>query len=153
MKSVSVAVFVVGAAAYLLSLFLPANSDWLGFFWATFALEVALRGPQGAADFPLFLLVSAANALMLLAPFALAGAKSWGKIVAHLLVVAAIGGAGVCVRYHPSTWAMGYYAWCAALGIMAVAIYLRAASAAAPEPRPARAAGTTAGALRRTRTP
>ena len=83
MKPVSLAVYFVGVAAFAVSLFLPANSDWLGFFWATFALEIAMRGPQGIADYPLFLLVSAANVLVLLTPLAFAGAKAWGRIVAY----------------------------------------------------------------------
>jgi len=150
MKPVSLAVYFVGVAAFAVSLFLPANSDWLGFFWATFALEIAMRGPQGIADYPLFLLVSAANVLVLLTPLAFAGAKAWGRIVAHLLVVATLGGGAACLFYRPKTWDMGYYAWCVALAILAVAIYLRAASpspalGAVPESR------RPLGALRRTR--
>jgi hypothetical protein len=152
MKALALGVFVLGFALFGVSLFLPANNDWLGFLWIAFAVEALGRGPQGGAEYPLFVLVVAGNLLAALAPFAFAGARAWGHLVAHLLVLATIGAVIACLRYHPATWAIGYYAWCAALAVMAAAIYLNAAFAGTT-PTSARgvATGRPLGGLRRTR--
>ena len=151
MKSLSLGLFVAGFVAVAFSLFMPTNRDWLGFFWAAFALEIVLRGP-GAADYPLFLLVTVGNALTILAPLAFAGARNWGRIVAHLLVLATAGSVYASLRYRPATWSMGFYVWCAALAVMATGIYF---GAVRPAPRvasvPAGAKPRALGALRRTR--
>ena len=144
MKPAALGLFAAGAVAFAVSLFMPANQDWLGFLWAAFAFEIVLRGPQGAADYTLFLLVSASNVLALLAPLAFAFAGHGGRIVAHLMLLATIGSVAACLHYRPSTWDTGYYVWCGALAAMTVAIYMRAAatavsagSEAQPEERPA----------------
>ena len=131
MKPAALGLFAAGAVAFVVSLFMPANQDWLGFLWAAFAFEIVLRGPQGAADYTLFLLVSASNLLALLAPFAFAGARSGGRVVAHLLLLATIGSVVACLHYRPRTWDTGYYVWCGALAAMTVAIYMRAAAPSA----------------------
>ena len=150
MKSVSTGAILIGLTAFVVLLFLPANSDWLGFFWAAFSLEVVVRGPRGVADYPLFLIVSVGNLLALLAPLAFVGARAWGTVVAHLLVATTIAAAVMCFYYHPTTWAVGYYTWCGALAVLAVSIYLRAASPTGPVLRPA-PVPQGLGALRRSR--
>ena len=150
MKALATGMFLVGLGTFAVSLFLPANSDWLGFFWLAFAAEVVLRGPGGAADYPLFLLVCCGNLLAVLAPFGFAGAASWGRLVGWLLAAAAIGAVVACLRYHPATWAIGFFTWIAALAMLAVASQLHAMSAAAPAPRDTRRELTRAlGTLRR----
>lgn len=131
MKPAALGLFAAGAVAFVVSLFMPANQDWLGFLWAAFALEIVLRGPQGAADYTLFLLVSASNLLAMVAPFAFAGARRGGRVVAHLLLLATIGSVAACLHYRPRTWDTGYYVWCGALAAMTVAIYMRAAATTA----------------------
>ncbi len=128
MKPAALGLFAAGAVAFVVSLFMPANQDWLGFLWAAFAFEIVLRGPQGAADYTLFLLVSVSNLLALVSPFAFAGARSGGRVVAHLLLLATIGSVVACLHYRPRTWDAGYYVWCGALAAMTIAIYMRAAA-------------------------
>ncbi len=154
MKPIAFGLFLIGLGTFAVSMFLPVNSDWLGLFWLAFAAEVVLRGPQGAADYPLFLLVCSGNLLVMLAAFAFAGAASWGRLAAHLLVLAAIGAIVACVRYHPATWALGFHAWIASLVILAAAIYMEAASSAAPAtPDPRRQLTRALGTIRRSRDP
>jgi hypothetical protein len=151
MKAIALGLFVAGVALFGVSLFLPANSDWLGFLWIAFAVEAVARGPQDSG-YPLFVLVCAGNLLALLAPFAFAGARAWGHLFAHVLVLATIGAVIACLNYHPSTWAVGYYAWCASLAAMAVAIYLNAfCGAHASTGRPKGELNRNLGTLRRTR--
>ena len=102
MNPAALGLFAAGALAFVVSMFMPANQDWLGFLWAAFSLEIVLRGPQGAADYPLFLLVSVSNLLALVAPLAFAFARSGGRIVAHLLLLATIGSVAACFYYRPS---------------------------------------------------
>jgi hypothetical protein len=149
MKPASVLVYSASLAAFAISMLMPATRDWLGLFWAAFALEVVLRGPQGAADYPLYLLVTAANLLALFSPIAFAQAARWGCILAHLLVMAVAGSAIASVFYRSATWAPGWYLWCVALGLMATAIYLNALANREPAGSNARP-GRALHSLRRT---
>jgi len=151
MKAVSVLLYSASLAVFAISLLMPATSDWLGFFWAAYSLAVVARGPQGAAAYPLHLLVSVANVLVLLSPFAFANAARWGAWAAHLLVLAAVGSAIASGLFHTATWSTGWYGWCGSLVMMSVAIYLHRAAAAAG-PRAVARPGRALHSLRRTGT-
>ena len=44
MKPAALGLFAAGAVAFVVSMFMPSNQDWLGFLWAAFSLEIVLRG-------------------------------------------------------------------------------------------------------------
>jgi len=126
MKTAAAVVFALGMILFGVSLVLPANNDWLGLFWGLYAIEVLLRGPAGVPDYALYALVTLGNLVVLAAPFAFAAGRGFGvKVIPLVLVAATVGAALVCVRYHPQTWAIGFYSWSASFLLLAISLHLR----------------------------
>lgn len=118
--------FFVSLAGFGASLILPANEDWIGVFWAAYSVEAVARGPRLVPDYPLFVIVTAANVLFLFSPVVFPFARSASARVLPV-VLALSAGAAVWARFaiRPGTWATGYDVWCGALAVMAVALFLR----------------------------
>jgi hypothetical protein len=128
--------FFVGLAAFGASSILPANEDLIGVFWAAHAVEAVTRGPRLVPDYPLFVIVTAANVLFLFAPVVFPFARSASaRVLPVMLALAA--GAALWARFsfRPGTWSIGYDLWCAALAAMAAALFVRS-FARAPRARP-----------------